>query len=226
MEFVNPKYADDTRTLFTKPTRLECMMQDIPKLYQKEVPDAKIGFTSLDRWLVFSPAKNALAAGASTLSTAESDDYLQNQRKLKNLGCSLPEESMTTLAGVEVTSGPRIWWGPSFAASHDDLVQAFPEPSLIQLSTKSSLVLMGSVRLESLDLDGALEIIVESDDAEVTVKGSIANMGWEWKELDDGDDYPEEVAIRGYTKVEHETARFIINEPGKYVIEDGLLRKV
>jgi UDP-sugar pyrophosphorylase len=26
-EFVNPKYADDERTVFKKPTRLECMMQ-------------------------------------------------------------------------------------------------------------------------------------------------------------------------------------------------------
>ena len=26
-EFVNPKYADDSRASFTSPTRLECMMQ-------------------------------------------------------------------------------------------------------------------------------------------------------------------------------------------------------
>ena len=31
-EFVNPKYADETRTMFKAPTRLECMMQDYPKL--------------------------------------------------------------------------------------------------------------------------------------------------------------------------------------------------
>ena len=31
-EFVNPKYKDDTKTTFKKPTRLECMMQDYPKL--------------------------------------------------------------------------------------------------------------------------------------------------------------------------------------------------
>lgn len=30
-EFVNPKYADETRTSFKKSTRLECMMQDYPK---------------------------------------------------------------------------------------------------------------------------------------------------------------------------------------------------
>lgn len=31
-EFVNPKYADEARTKFKAPTRLECMMQDYPKL--------------------------------------------------------------------------------------------------------------------------------------------------------------------------------------------------
>ena len=31
-EFVNPKYANAERTIFKAPTRLECMMQDYPKL--------------------------------------------------------------------------------------------------------------------------------------------------------------------------------------------------
>lgn len=31
-EFVNPKYSDETRTTFKAPTRLECMMQDYPRL--------------------------------------------------------------------------------------------------------------------------------------------------------------------------------------------------
>jgi UDP-sugar pyrophosphorylase len=58
VEFVNPKYKDSTRTEFKKPTRLECMMQDLPKLFQKEMgSDANIGFTMFDRWFTFSPAK-------------------------------------------------------------------------------------------------------------------------------------------------------------------------
>ena len=31
-EFVNPKYKDESRTKFKSPTRLECLMQDVPKL--------------------------------------------------------------------------------------------------------------------------------------------------------------------------------------------------
>jgi len=59
VEFVNPKYKDEKlRTEFKKPTRLECMMQDIPKLFQKEMgSEANIGFTMFDRWFTFSPAK-------------------------------------------------------------------------------------------------------------------------------------------------------------------------
>lgn len=58
IEFVNPKYKDGSRTEFKKPTRLECMMQDIPKLFQKEMgSEANIGFTMFDRWFTFSPAK-------------------------------------------------------------------------------------------------------------------------------------------------------------------------
>merc|ERR1719181_1317944 len=39
-EFVNPKWADAEKTKFKSPTRLECMMQDFPKLCK---PDDKLG---------------------------------------------------------------------------------------------------------------------------------------------------------------------------------------
>ena len=46
VEFVNPKYADDSRTAFKSSTRLECMMQDFPR----ELPDdAKVGYTSVNQ---------------------------------------------------------------------------------------------------------------------------------------------------------------------------------
>lgn len=59
-EFVNPKYADETRTTFKKPTRLECMMQD----YSKALPkDAVVGFTSSPAWINYSPCKNSVEEG-------------------------------------------------------------------------------------------------------------------------------------------------------------------
>ena len=56
-EFVNPKYADAERTQFKAPTRLECMMQDYPKLLG---PGSPVGFTSYPYWFCYSPAKNNL----------------------------------------------------------------------------------------------------------------------------------------------------------------------
>jgi UDP-sugar pyrophosphorylase len=55
-EFVNPKYANAERTQFKAPTRLECMMQDYPKLCSKQ--KGSVGFTTYPTWFCFSPAKN------------------------------------------------------------------------------------------------------------------------------------------------------------------------
>eukprot|EP01083_Nonionella_stella_P242965 847070_1 len=79
-EFVNPKYADAGRTTFKKPTRLECMMQDYPKLLG---PDVSVGFTQLDRWMSFAAVKNNLTDGVAKLektgfSETASEDLLRN----------------------------------------------------------------------------------------------------------------------------------------------------
>ena len=57
-EFVNPKYADESKTTFKKPTRLECMMQDFPIVLNSE-ESQKVGFTSISANMCFSPVKNA-----------------------------------------------------------------------------------------------------------------------------------------------------------------------
>ncbi|KAK7239621.1 synapse-associated protein [Aureococcus anophagefferens] len=85
-EFVNPKYADDTKTAFKKPTRLECMMQDYPKLLSS---NAKVGFTVLERAAVRGvlARENATADGAAKVraglagacpATGEADLYAFN----------------------------------------------------------------------------------------------------------------------------------------------------
>ena len=63
-EFVNPKYTDASKTVFKKPTRLECMMQDYPMVLKGD--DAKkVGFTSVAADMCFSPVKNATGDGVS-----------------------------------------------------------------------------------------------------------------------------------------------------------------
>lgn len=240
LEFVNPKYKDASRTEFKKPTRLECMMQDIPKLYQKEMgAEANIGFTLFDRWFTFSPAKNALDAGQEavqagskapgTMSSAESDKYVQNQRKLKHVGVDVhvtKEDDLVLMAGIPVTPGPRIILCPAFGISQAEYLEKICGP--VSITKRSSLVLEGHhLKLKNVHVDGAL-VIRAGEDSHVTVDGlTVRNQGWELVELDPKADYPEEVRIRGYTMAKHETTEYIINEPGHFVIdEQGKVNKI
>mmetsp|Transcript_16396 Transcript_16396/g.34142 ORF Transcript_16396/g.34142 Transcript_16396/m.34142 type:complete len:727 (+) Transcript_16396:144-2324(+) len=239
IEFVNPKYKDETRTEFKKPTRLECMMQDIPKLFQKEMgSDANIGFTTFDRWFTFSPAKNSLDAGVEdvkkggkapgTMSSAESDKYIQNQRKLKYAGVNLDvteEKDLVPVAGIPVTPGPRIILCPGFAITQQEVMQKIEGG---KITKRSSLVLEGEdLKVKNLDLDGAL-VIRTGHDCDVTVDGLVVrNKGFDVEEIPEGTDVPEEVAIRGYTMRKDEVMEIIINEPGKYHIgKDGEVKKL
>ena len=239
VEFVNPKYKDDTRTEFKKPTRLECMMQDIPKLFQKEMgSDVNIGFTNFDRWFSFSPAKNSLESGIEavqggsnapgTMSSAESDKYIQNQRKLKFAGVDLKvseEEDLVPIAGIPVTPGPRIIICPGFAISQEEIMNKIEGGKITE---RSSLVLEGEgLTVKNLDLDGAL-VIRTGHDCSVLVDGLVVrNKGYEVEEIPEGADVPEEVAIRGYTMTKHEAMEIIIDEPGKYVVDkDGNVEKI
>ena len=240
LEFVNPKYKDATRTEFKKPTRLECMMQDIPKLFQKELgAEANIGFTMFDRWFTFSPAKNSLEAGQEavkggntapgTMSSAESDKYIQNQRKLKHLGVDVPvtnDEDLMEIAGIPVTPGPRIILCPAFGITQKEYEEKILGP--IQISKNSALVLEGHhLKIKNLQVDGAL-VIRTGEDTHVTVDGlSVKNAGWELVPLDPKQEYPEDVRIRGYTMKKTETAEYILNEPGEFVIDaSGQVQKV
>jgi len=241
LEFVNPKYKDETRTDFKKPTRLECMMQDIPKLFQKELGNSvNIGFTMFDRWFTFSPAKNSLESGVEdvekgnnapgTMSSAESDKYIQNQRKMKFSGVDVPVDDVNDLvpvAGIPVTSGPRIVLCPAFAVSQEEILEKIQGDDN-KITKRSSLVLEGHhLSIKNLDLDGAL-VIRTGDDTHVSVDGlKVQNKGWELKENEAGTEYPETVAIRGYTMTKHETREYLLYDPGSYVIgEDGEVKKI
>ena len=248
LEFVNPKYKDEqARTEFKKPTRLECMMQDIPKLYQKELESPQIGFCMFDRWFTFSPAKNSLEAGQGTiakggsapgtLSSAESDKYIQNQKKLEWAGFSIVDSATddtisdtVLMAGIPVTKGPRVILCPAFSISQEELKDKIVQDSELTITRRSSLVLDGHhLKIDGLALDGAL-VIRAGEETHVTVQNlRVQNKGWELTDLppDDAASLPEAVQIRGYTMTKHETAEYLLYEPGHFVIEsDGQVRKV
>jgi UDP-sugar pyrophosphorylase len=98
-EFVNPKYANAERTVFKSPTRLECMMQDYPKLLLGGKD--RVGLTLYPTWYCFSPCKNNIADAEACYkkglpgfcaASAEYDMYNWHHKMLK-------------LAGVEIEKG-------------------------------------------------------------------------------------------------------------------------
>uniref|UniRef100_A0A7S2Y4M2 UTP-monosaccharide-1-phosphate uridylyltransferase n=1 Tax=Fibrocapsa japonica TaxID=94617 RepID=A0A7S2Y4M2_9STRA len=232
VEFVNPKYKDEARTLFKKPARLESMMQDFPKLMSKELGNhARIGFTTLDKWLSFSPAKNSLDTGAgnakngvppATVSSGEAENYAATARKMKETtGCELGEPEEVEFEGVTFPLGPRIVLKPSFAVTQDQLKQKIS--SNVKISTRSSLILEGEgIKLDSLDLDGALSITVEPG-VHLTVRDlAVNNAGWKFTELSQSEHTTPEAQVRGYTLVKEGTQSYHITEPGNYVLgSDG-----
>jgi UDP-sugar pyrophosphorylase len=209
-EFVNPKFKDATRTAFTKATRLECMMQDFPKLLAKEVGgEARIGFTSFEKWLSFSPAKNSLDAGAkgiasgvppATASSAEMEFYQSHALKLeKALGpnARLEQGETQVVAGIPLQTGPRLVLSPALAVTTQELQEKLGRGAGLQVSGRSTLVLDGpAIHVDSLDLDGTL-VIRAGPKARVTVRDAVVrNDGWRLVPV--GDEAAEEARIRGF----------------------------
>lgn len=207
-EFVNPKYADATRTAFKAPTRLECMMQDLPHALP---PGAAVGFTVINQvWAAYSPVKNSLveaaakaAAGAPTHSAAaaEADAYRAAGAALTAAGVVVPSGTAHAFKGVPVTLGPILSWSPRWALTLDDVAARFPTPDTVKLAPGCTLVVRapaGGVVVKALDLDGALTLDA-APGARVSVDGlAVRNAGWEPIELSDDKPAPEELRMRGF----------------------------
>lgn len=162
------------------------------------------------------------------MSSAESDKYIQNQRKLKFAGMDVPvttEKDLVTIGGIPVTPGPRIILCPAFTISQQEILDKIQGGKITQ---RSSLVLEGhNLVVKNLDLDGAL-VIRAGPNSHVTVDGlRVRNDGWELKEIPEDADVPEAVRIRGYTMAKNDSTIYIIKEPGNFLIgPDGELKKL
>ena len=186
--------------------------------------------------------QNALEAGVEavekgstapgTMSSAESDKYIQNQRKLKFAGADLKvngePEQLVKVGGIPVTPGPRIILSPAFGITQEELLEKVGGAEKCTISERSSIVLEGhNLKIKNMEVDGAL-VIRCGDDTHVTVDGlKVENKGWVFEELDASKDYDETVSIRGYTMDKQETAEYLLFEPGNYVIgADGEAKKL
>jgi len=230
-EFVNPKYKDDTKTTFKKPTRLECMMQDFPR---NLAADDLVGFTQFPDW-TYSPVKNAMADAKGKLddgvpgrsaAEGEFEFYEAAARQLRAIGCSVAEASdfvlPTEVGDLKLRAGPRVVLAPSFATSWAELVSRFPAPAAVKVAAGSTLVIEGDVEVRSLELDGALTIRATGG-AKVIVDGlKVSNAGHSIRPLSaaEVETVPESIRIRGFTVVTDETREVAFDGEGTHTVSE------
>jgi UDP-sugar pyrophosphorylase len=221
-EFVNPKYTDTTRSQFASPARLECMMQDYPKLL---APEARVGVTQFERDICFSAAKNGLAEAArrqqaglppESASSAEADLYSMHRKFLTHAGVAVQPGNLECHSGVKVALFPIVFLSPKLTVSVARLARSF---SHVRISSRSTLVIdADDIRIDGLDLDGAL-VIRAVPGARVVIRGLfVHNRGWQAVPLVSAQSSGDAQSIRGFDLLRHETRVINIDEPGEHVV--------
>merc|ERR1719330_416737 len=226
-EFVNPKYADATRTKFKSSTRLECMMQDFPK---ELPPEEAVGFTMFDIWSTYSPVKNDPAAAAKKFregnhpqsgTTGETDLFAASCRTLRLAGASVeePAPEKRTFNGIDVNLEACVVWSPQWAISFRGVCDRLPNASKVRISRRSMLVLDGDIVIEELTLDGAL-VIVARPGCRVRVTGlSVTNAGASLQPVADTEEDPQ-LKIKGFSVRRDEVRELIFDSPGEHVVSE------
>ena len=206
-EFINPKYTDESRTKFKSSTRLECLMQDIPKLVKKgEI----IGYTFFDRWFCFSACKNNLKDAIEKLKknetgesafTVERDIFKTNERILSEICLKLEviktePENEINIEGLNIKFGPKIIIYPSFAPTITELKLKMTKMKKgIKMTNNSILILKNDINIEEgIDLDGYL--IVDKDEKNFIICKNKKRVVYRLLKRNEGKDYEK---LRGYT---------------------------
>lgn len=236
-EFVNPKYADSEKKKFKKPTRLETMMQDLPKLFS---PDQRVGVTVFDRRWSFSADKNNLAEARAKVeqkgppesaATAESDFYAAGRKKAAHAGLRLEIGAPLSYQGIPFENGARVVFSPEFALTLRDVKGKIRGG---ELSSESTLVILGrDVILDNVKLKGKAGLWIEvSEGVQLAVKDVVVSEdGFEMEALSHEEmasaEVSENLKIRGYRICEHKPLRIVIREKGNYLFDKGgILKKI
>ena len=204
-EFVNPKYTDETRVKFKSPTRLECLMQDLPKLLKS---GEKVGFTSYDRWFCFSACKNNLKDACSKLKknqspesafSVEQDIFIFNRKIMEIIGKLEIQETEKAneieVEGCKIKFEPKIIIYPEFSPTVTELRDKLNNmKGKIKMTNNSTLVLKKDVKIEEgINLDGFYEVVKDEKSVECNNK---KNKIYVKLEGENGEIYEK---IRGYT---------------------------
>jgi UDP-sugar pyrophosphorylase len=145
-EFVNPKYANAERTEFKSATRLECMMQDYPKLLSSA---GLVGFTTYEPWYCFSPAKNNVTDAANCVAKgmpsygaaeAEYNFYEWTNKMLLLAGVDVQRATeKCDFNGMQFAFGPKVLLDPRCAITLQEIKQRFS--GKCKITSGASLVL-------------------------------------------------------------------------------------
>jgi UDP-sugar pyrophosphorylase len=200
-EFINPKFTDDTKTQFKSPARLECLMQDYPKL----LPNSKrVGLTQLDRDFCFSTCKYSLDAGEKlqakglhpeTASTCEWDFYNQNAQVLRACGMEIQQShEEKVFKNIFLRGGPQVVLFPEFGVTYEEIKNKIKGECF--MTENSCLVLDGDIQINNFRLDGSVWI---KGDGNLNNYHNKEKNYINFVELDDIMTYQPYVLIRGYT---------------------------
>jgi len=224
-EFVNPKYKGESKMEFKKPTRLECMMQDYPKLLS---PEAPVGITQGEAFYCYEPVKNNIrdaigkqrkTGSACCGASGEFACYLSNRRFLQHAGVQFEPDEKREYAGIVVPYNARVVLQPQFGNSLKDIKNRIH--GKVTVTAESTLVLDGDIHIYNLELDGAL-VIHGCPGAKVTVKNlTVKNDGVRFQEIDPDDEKVEEkYRIRGFIPDKRDVMELNFIVPGQYVVDD------
>ena len=206
-EFINPKYQDESRIKFKSTTRLECLMQDLPKLLKN---GETIGYTYFERWFCFSACKNNLKDAIEKLKknetgesafTVERDIFKTNERILDEI-CSKLEviktepENEINFGDVKIKFGPKIIIYPSYAPTISELKLKMDKMKQgIKMTNNSILILKNDINIEQgIDLDGFLK--VDKDEKDLIICKNKKRFIYSLLKNDEGKDYEK---LRGYS---------------------------
>ena len=232
-EFVNPKYADAARSAFKAPTRLECLMQDLPHALPA---GAAVGCTTITPvWAAYSPVKTAAAdaaakaaAGAPTHSAtaAEADAYRVAAAALRAVGVAVGPDTAATFNDVPTDWPPALAWSPRWALTLSDLAARLPAPHAVSIAAGAVLVIQRGhpgLVIAGLDLDGALVVDVPCPPGARLAIGAasapavVRNRGWARRALSPDKPAPEELFMRGFKYCKGETLKLEYQVGGDFV---------
>jgi UDP-sugar pyrophosphorylase len=208
-EFVNPKYADELKTTFKSPTRLECMMQDYPLLLQE---NERVGFTMYQNWFCFSTCKNNLKDGterlkkglmAETSFSLEQDIFNTNIKLMSEILNKMeivkteefPREKVE-IFGCEISFGPKVVVFPEFATCLTELKNKLN--GKISLTNSSTLILEDGEDIHNLNLNGFIRIDNSTEIKNDMIIENSKRINYIALEGNEGENYE---LVRGYAKI-------------------------